>query len=147
MTALQRLTATFGIRELLVAVCVLFAGPSVASSADFDGSRTLLCVPTDAIECEGAGECERTEVEDLNLPRFLTIDFKAKKLTGTVEGAESADTAQIQNVEKLEAQTVLQGIQNGRGWSIVIDAATGDLSAAVAGDDISFVVFGVCQAK
>ncbi len=147
MTALQRLTATFGIREILLAVCVLLIGPSFASGADFDGSRALLCVPTDAIECEGAGECERTEVEDLNLPRFLTIDFKAKKLTGTVEGAESADTAQIQNVEKLATQTVLQGIQNGRGWSIVIDAATGDLSAAVAGDDISFVVFGVCQAK
>ena len=141
------MTATFGIRELLLAVCVLFGAPCFAAGADFDGSRALLCVPTDAIECEGAGECDRTEVEHLNLPRFLTIDFKAKKLTGTVEGAENADTAQIQNVEKLDTQTVLQGVQNGRGWSIVIDAATGDLSAAVAGDDISFVVFGVCQPK
>jgi len=54
-------------------------------------------------------------------------------------------TTKIQNVEKLENQTVLQGIQNGRGWSIVIDAVSGDMSAAIAGDDISFVLFGVCQ--
>jgi hypothetical protein len=134
-------------REALLAVGLLLVSPCFAAGADFDGSRALLCVPTDAVACEGAGDCERTEVEDLNLPRFLTIDFKAKKLTGAVEGAENADPAQIQNVEKLETQTVLQGVQNGRGWSIVIDAATGDLSAAVAGDDISFVVFGVCQAK
>jgi len=147
MTAFQRATTPFGIQEVLLGACLLFIGPSFAGAADFDGSRALLCVPTDAIECEGAGECERTQVEDLNLPRFLTIDFKKKKLTGTVQGAESENTSEIQNVEKLDTQTVLQGIQNGRGWSIVIDAATGDLSAAVAGDEISFVVFGVCQAK
>jgi hypothetical protein len=141
----QWLTAAFGIQGFLLAVCLGVTAPGFASAADFDGSRKLLCAPTDAVQCEGAGECERAEVEDLNIPKFLTIDFKEKELTGTVEGGTSEETTKIQNVEKLENQTVLQGIQNGRGWSIVIDAASGDMSAAVAGDDISFVLFGVCR--
>ena len=145
MTDFQRLAAAFGLQVLLFAICLGVTAPGFAGAADFDGSRKLLCVPTDAVQCEGAGECERAEVEDLNIPKFLTIDFKEKKLTGTVEGGASEESTAIQNVEKLEGQTVLQGIQNGRGWSIVIDAASGDMSAAVAGDDISFVLFGVCQ--
>jgi len=145
MTDFQRLTAALGLQVLLFAVCLGITAPGFASAADFDGSRNLLCAPTDAIQCEGAGECERAEVEDLNIPKFLTIDFKGKKLTGTVEGGASEEATKIQNIEKLESQTVLQGIQNGRGWSIVIDAASGDMSVAVAGDDISFVLFGVCQ--
>jgi len=146
MTDFQRLTAALGLQVLLFAVCLGITAPGFAGAADFDGSRNLLCAPTDAIQCEGAGECERAEVEDLNIPKFLTIDFKGKKLTGTVEGGASEEATKIQNIEKLEGQTVLQGIQNGRGWSIVIDAVSGDMSAAVAGDDISFVLFGVCQA-
>jgi hypothetical protein len=145
MTDLQRLAAALGLQVLLFAVCLGVIAPGFARAADFDGSRKLLCAPTDAIQCEGAGECERAEVEDLNIPKFLTIDFKKKKLTGTREGDASEEATEIQNVETLESQTILQGIQNGRGWSIVIDAASGDLSAAVAGDDISFVLFGVCQ--
>jgi len=145
MTNSQRLAAAFGIQGFLLAVCLGVTAPGFAGAADFDGSHKLLCAPTDAVQCEGAGKCERTEVEDLNFPKFLTIDFKKKRLTGTVEGGASEEVTKILNVEKLENQTVLQGIQNGRGWSIVIDTASGDMSVAVAGDDISFVLFGVCQ--
>jgi hypothetical protein len=145
MTAHRRLKSVFGIQGPLLAVCLILIVPCFAGAAGFDGSSRLLCAPTDAIQCVGAGECERAKVEELNLPRFLTIDFKAKTMTGKVEGEEGEKTTLIQTVEKLESQTVLQGIQNGRGWSIVIDAVSGDLSAAIAGDDLSFVIFGVCQ--
>ena len=145
MKRFQRATTLFGIEVFLLALCLGVIAPGFAGAADFDGSHKLLCAPTDAVQCEGAGECKRAEVEDLNIPKFLTIDFKGKRLTGTVEGGASEEETKIQNVEKLENQTVLQGIQNGRGWSIVIDAASGDMSVAVAGDDISFVLFGVCR--
>ena len=141
MKHIKRAATMFGIAGFLLALGA--TAPGFARAADFDGSRKLLCAPTDAVQCEGAGECVRAEVEDLNVPKFLIIDFKNKKLAGTAEGAAGTP---IQNVEKLENQTVLQGIQNGRGWSIVIDTASGDLSMAVAGDDISFVIFGVCKA-
>lgn len=147
MTILTRPNTTTGFTGFLLTICLGCATWGSAGAADFDGSRELLCVPTDAVQCEGAGECVRTEVEDLNLPKFVTVDFKGKKLRGTVEGSTSEQITAIQSVHKLDGRTVVQGAENGRGWSIVIDGLTGDMSVAIAGDDVAFVLFGVCQAR
>lgn len=77
----------------------------------------------------------------------MHIDFKKKKLRGTVEGGGGEESTEIRNLQKLGDRTLLQGAENGRGWSIVIDAATGDMSAAIAGDDIGFLLFGVWRAS
>ncbi len=138
---------SIGIKGFLLTICLGVGAPGLAGAADFDGSHDLLCVPTDAIQCEGAGECSRTEVEALNIPKFVQVEFKAKRLRGTRELSGSEEATAIQNVQKLEGQTVIQGAENGRGWSIVIDAQTGDMSAAIAGDDMAFVLFGVCEAR
>ena len=44
----------------------------------------------------------------------------------------------------MEGNIILQGVENGRGWSIVISEETGKMSATVAGDEIGFIVFGAC---
>ncbi len=131
------------IKGILLSVGLGLAAASLAAAADFDGSRDLLCVPTDAIQCEGAGDCDRVAVEEINLPRFVNVEFKQKRLRGTVLGGEEQTTA-IQKVQTAGGRTILQGAQNGRGWSMTIDHTTGDMSAAIAGDDIGFVLFGVC---
>ncbi len=138
---------SIGIKGFLLTICLGVAAPGLAGAADFEGSHDRLCVPTDAIQCEGAGECARTEVEALNIPKFVHVEFKAKRLRGTRELSGSEETTAIQNVQKLEGQTVIQGAENGRGWSIVIDGQTGDMSVAIAGDDVGFVLFGVCRAS
>jgi hypothetical protein len=135
-------------RTILVSVtALLFAAPGIAAAGDFDGSKTLLCAPTDANQCEGAGTCSRTEVEALNIPKFVTIDFEAKKLSGKREGQDEVKSTPIKAITKMGGQTVLQGAENGRGFSIVIDGATGDMTAAIAGDDLGFVLFGVCTPR
>lgn len=40
-----------------------------------------------------------------------------------------------------------RGAENGRGWSLVVDKGTGDMTLAIAGDDLGFVLFGVCQKR
>ena len=149
MTMHVNMTATTGIRGRLLAIAlgVGLCAPGFAAASDFDGSHNLLCAPTDAVQCEGAGECERKEVELLNMAKFLYVDFKAKKLLGTVEGASSEETSPIQNTQKLEGMTLVQGAENGRGWSLAIDKGTGDMTLAIAGDDVGFVLFGVCQKR
>jgi hypothetical protein len=127
---------------LVVALLVAPLGVSLAT--DFDGSEKLRCVPTDATECSGAGECKRVTVEEINIPRWITVDFKKKKLSGTDSDDEQEATA-IENVRAADGQTILQGAENGRAWSIVIDQMTGDMTAAIAGDETGFVLFGVCQ--
>ncbi len=147
MRNFENVMKTTGGAGLLLAIGLALAAPGLAGAAQFDGSKNLVCVPTDAIQCEGAGECVRTEVEALNMPKFLLVDFKKKQLRGTAEGATEETTSKIRNVEKLGDRTLLQGSQNGRGWSLSIDAITGDMSAAIAADDLAFVLFGVCQPR
>jgi uncharacterized membrane protein len=126
-------------------VVVLLVAPlGVSLAGDFDGSKKLRCVPTDAAECSGAGECKRVTVEEINIPRWIAVDFKKKKLSGTDSDGEDETTA-IENVRVDEGQTILQGAENGRAWSMVIDQMTGDMTAAIAGDETGFVLFGVCQ--
>lgn len=39
---------------------------------------------------------------------------------------------------------ILQGVEGGRAWSMVIGKETGKMSATVADDQVGFVVFGAC---
>ena len=131
------------INEILLFMILGLAVSSAAAAADFDGSRNLLCVATDATQCEGAGDCGRVAVEEINLPRFVNVEFKQKRLRGTMLGGEE-QTTEIQNVQNPGGRVILQGAENGRGWSMTIDPITGDMSVAIAGDDIGFILFGVC---
>ena len=146
MTSFKKTTTT-GVLVGMFALALGLAAPGFAAASDFDGSRNLLCAPTDAMQCEGAGECNRKEVELLNMAKFLYVDFKAKTLKGTVEGATSGETSSIRTVQKLDGGTLIQGAERGRGWSLIVDKGTGDMTLAIAGDDIAFVLFGVCQPR
>ena len=132
------------IQKILLCMILGLAVSSATAAANFDGSRNLLCVPTDATQCEGAGDCDRVAVEEINLPRFINVEFKKKRLRGTMLGGEEQTTA-IQNIQtSTDGRTILQGAENGRGWTMTIDPTTGDMTAAIAGDDIGFILFGVC---
>jgi len=125
---------------------LLLASAGLASANDFNGSKPLLCVPTDSLSCEGAGECTRVTVEALNIPQFIRVDFKGKKLSGKLENGAEQVTA-VRNVVKSDGRTILQGAENGRGWSLVIQHDTGEMSAAVAGDEAAFVLLGACTPR
>jgi hypothetical protein len=116
-----------------------------ADAADFDGSKTLLCAPGEAVDCLPRGDCQQTTPDQLQIPRFITVDFRAKRLSGRTADGE-LHTA-IQNVRSVDGKQILQGAENGRGWSIVIDEQTGDLSAAIADQSAGFLLFGACTPK
>jgi hypothetical protein len=83
-------------------------------------------------------------VEEINIPKWITVDAKKKKLSGTDSDGEEESTA-IDSVKLNDGQTILQGAEGGRAWSMVIDQMTGDMTIAIAGDETGFVLFGVCQ--
>jgi hypothetical protein len=139
---MKTIRSTGKIAALVVVLLVAPLGASLAG--DFDGSEKLRCVPTDATECSGAGECSRVMVEEINIPRWISVDFKKKKLSGTDSDGEDESTA-IENVRVNDGQTILQGAESGRAWSMVIDQISGDMTIAIAGDETGFVLFGVCQ--
>jgi hypothetical protein len=130
------------VRALIILVLALWV-PFAAQGADYDGSKTLLCVPTDALSCAGAGECERVTTEELGIPQFIKVDFGKKALSGKLESGDERNTP-LRHVKAGEDSTLLQGGEYGRGWSLVIQHDTGEMSAAIAGDEGAVVLLGAC---
>jgi len=127
---------------VLVLVC-LFISPIQGEAGDFDGSKQLLCAIVEGFECGLDGDCLEVMPEDINLPAFLKINFKDKKISGTRETGESVST-HIENMVRMDGNLILQGVENGKGWSVVITEATGKMTLTASGDQVGFVLFGSC---
>ena len=130
------------VRALIILTLALGA-PFAAQGGDYDGSKTLLCTPTEAVSCAGAGECERATTEALDVPPFIKIDFGKKLLSGKLKSGDERQTP-IWNIKADEDTTLLQGGEYGRGWSFVIQHDTGEMSAAIAGYAGAIVLLGAC---
>jgi hypothetical protein len=95
------------------------------------------------MECEAASDCQRTTPESVNLPPFVKVNVVEK----TLNGADNDDRkAAVESVQHTNGRLVMQGGQQGRGWSLVILGDTGKLSAVVADGDAAFVIFEACTA-
>jgi hypothetical protein len=120
---------------LIVAGC---AGP--ARAADFDGTKPLICAVTTIMECD-AGQCDRYAPPDTpaGAPAFVKFDLAAKSVTASFGRKSTVNTTM-----HLNGRLVLQGGENGRGWSATIDEDNGVMSAAVVDEDHTFSLFGAC---
>ena len=113
------------------------------ATAAFDGSSPLLCATIEAIECSASEECTVGTPESVNIPQFLKLDFRAKQVEAVTQAKEKRKSA-IKSLERVDGELVMQGIEQGRGWSIAISEETGKLSASIVGDQLGFLVFGAC---
>ena len=121
-------------RKILTIILVLFAlaTPLQLAAAQFDGSAPLLCAVIEVIECDAGGDCLEIPAEMARIPHFLVINFADKTISATEESGREETTA-IQNVQRIGGKLILQGAENGRGWSIVISEDSGRMSATVFG--------------
>lgn len=118
--------------------------PSVLLAATYDGSMPLLCAPNIILECEETGDCHQHTVESANISPFVAINFEQKTMSDT---ANHSRTSMIKHLEHIDGHLVLQGVEHGRGWSIVIDEETGFLSASTVDEGVGFVIFGACTPR
>lgn len=118
--------------------------PAHAAAGPFDGTVPLLCAFTGVVECGATGECQRRTPDDVNLPSFISIDFKGQTLNAA-DG--STRTAPIQRFERADGRVILQGGQEGRAWSAVIVGDSGKLTAGVTDAQGAFLVFGACTTR
>jgi hypothetical protein len=100
----------------------------------------MRCVPTVVTECGAEGECRRGTAASVNLPEFLKVDLKAMKVYAEGTGRDSP----IRNLEHLNGILIIQGGQNGRGWTMTIGEETGRMSSTISTSDEGFVIFGAC---
>lgn len=134
----------FGMKKVkfmsLVFLCFILPPLSI-EAAQFDGSSPLLCAVIQVIECGAGGDCYPVQPEIANIPRFLKINFKKKTISGTEENGRK-EVTEIKNFERTNGKMVLQGSENGRGWTMVISEETGKVSATVSDDQVGFIIFG-----
>ena len=131
---------------LILALFLITGMPTHVLAGDFDGSKPLLCAVIETIECTPDGECLRGEAESIDMPAFLKINFPKKTISGTRQDG-TVRTTEIKTVEHMDGKLILQGVQNGRGWTMVISEATGKATITASDDQAGFVVFGACIAQ
>ena len=114
-----------------------------ARAEGLDGTKTLSCALAEAAQCDGVARCTNVTLEELDLPPLWRVDFAARQLAS----ADGQRTSPVAALETLESVLVLQGHQNGRGWTLVIERATGHLSLSAADAEGAFVLAGACTAE
>ena len=123
---------------LVRSAILLLATCGTAFSADFDGSKPLICAPVEAMDCVPVDDCTRGTPDNIGAPAFVRIDVTKKQVSGPRQ------TTPILFVEKSESRLLLQGTELGYGGTLVLDAASGKLTATLVDQTGVFVLFGSC---
>jgi len=126
----------------LIAGLLVVSGQGIA--ADFDGSKPLACAIVEVTECSSGSDCRKTRAEELNLPQFLFINFEKKTISGTRPNEGGQLEAAIMGQISQNGSTILQGAQNGLGWSLALENRTGRMSASVVAQRDGVLLFGSC---
>lgn len=126
-----------------LACMVLTVAVGDASADDLAGTRNLLCTVLDTHVCIEASGCVTVLAEDLNIPRFIRVDTKTGILSTTPASDENRET-KAESVKRENGQIVLQGVEEGRAFSLFIHEPDGFSTFASAADGRSVTAFGVC---
>lgn len=133
------------VQLLILTMFLISVTPLLVSAGDFDGSAPLLCAVVETFDCAENSDCQQGTAHSIDIPQFLRVNFKTKTIVGDRVG-EKTRSAKIDNMEYLNKRLILQGTQNGRGWSIVI-TETGNMTITASDDQVGFVVFGACTSQ
>ena len=134
----QTLLAKVRISTLLVlTACV------AAHADDVTDKDRILCSSTKVMLCVEDGLCFEISVLDADAPQFLIIDTK-KKTVATTEASGDNRESPVANMSRTEGRIFLQGVENNRAYSILIEEKFGRFSAAIARDGITVSAFGAC---
>ena len=91
-------------------------------------------------------DCQRGTAESVGIPQFLKINFEEKTISSTPESGQ-ARTTKIQNMESIAGRLIIQGVQNGKAWSMAINEETGKVVISVSDVMSGFIVFGACTTQ
>lgn len=114
-----------------------------AAAENVEDSDRLLCAAGKIMLCVEDGECFAASALDLDMPQFVVVDTRNKTVSTTKASGQNRSSP-IQNVSRFGGRIFLQGIENDRAFSFVIEEDSGILTATVARDGVSISVFGAC---
>jgi len=126
------------IRNAALCASAVLLAPALGLAADFDGSKALICATMEAHDCSIGEACQRGLPQDVGAPLFMRIDFAKKTIAGPKR------TTPIVSMSKNDSDLLLQGSELGYAWTIVLNIASGSMSASMIKGDTVFALFGAC---
>ena len=129
-------------RCFAMALLIALAAPLLMAD-DVTGASKLLCTSVEATSCRDDGDCVTDVPWSFNIPQFIEVDIAGKMLS-TTKASDEVRQSPIQSLVRIDGAMVIQGLEQGRAYSFVINNKSGRLSAAVARDGITVTVFGAC---
>jgi len=131
------------IHKRLLALPLLLSIPLSISAKEITEKDQLICAVTETALCRANEKCIEGSVEVVDLPALLRLDLEKKTIASTRLSGEQR-TSTINAVNKSEHNLILQGVQEGSGWSMTIDRKNGQMSVSSSLDSEGYIAFGVC---
>jgi len=122
---------------------VLLLGSAPALCDDLSEATFLLCSSSWAMVCTGDQECESGPPWAWNIPQFVEVDLETKMLSTTEASGENRTTP-AEVLRREDGMIVIQGMELGRAFSIVVSEDLGSMSASIAAEHLTVSVFGAC---
>lgn len=122
-------------------LALLAIGPAFAD--DVTGADQLLCTTVRATECFADGGCLPGDPEAWDTPRFVKVDFQEKMLRTTEASGQDRSTP-MKHIEREGDRIFIQGVQDSRAFSVVLDQDSGTTSTAIALEGHILALFGYC---
>ncbi|MEP4485837.1 MAG: hypothetical protein ABJ013_09435 [Halioglobus sp.] len=136
----MKIKKTFGMAALGL-LAMLPLSSIAADSLSAKGS--LVCASIHVLACDADNHCMQGPPSSFEVPYFMFVDFDKKEVRATSDEGNIA-ISPIKESHVTDQAIILQGFENGRGWTLAVGRADGKLSLASAGADIHFAISGNC---
>ena len=106
-------------------------------------SNRIVCATATAVLCVENGDCFRVMPDEIDLPRFILVDTKKRTLSTTKLSKRPRNT-EVERLTRDDGRILMQGIEQGRAYSLSIEEDIGLLTGVMAKDGVTLSVFGDC---
>lgn len=125
-----------------IAIGGLLAG-GLLQADSLKGVDEMICAAAQVQICIENDTCYSAAAVELGVPDFVVINTKKKTISTTKSSDQNRSTS-FSSFMKSDGLIYLQGMEDERAFSFVIDEATGRMTVAVSRDGLSVSVFGAC---
>ena len=131
--------------KIIVTIFIVlsFLVPTQFAIAERDTSAPLLCSVINVAEYTHYAGCFEGQADVFDLPQFIRIDLQNKTIREVGENTRKR-TSTINNFKRMDTKLIMQGIENGRSWSVIVEEETGKMTATASDEVVGFIIFGAC---
>ena len=116
---------------------------SIGASGALAEEENLVCAAVNVIACIDNGICQQGTAQDFDVPTFMFIDFE-RKLIHTRGEKEGDAESLIRSSEIGKDSILLQGFEEGRGWTMALVRETRHMRLSSTGPSMNFTITGNC---